>query len=163
MELNPEPLLLNNLMNELKIYTNEHLRAAGKEHIEFILDDSNFIASCVINIDAKRLHQALTVLLENAVKFTNNGSIRFGYRQSSPADMLEFFVEDTGIGINQDKQMVIFDSFRQIEFDSARNYEGMGLGLTLCRGLIELMDGKIWVKSKEGSGTTVYISVPYLR
>ena len=147
-------------MNELKIYASERLHAVGKEHIELILDDSNFINSCVISADAKRLRQALTVLLENAVKFTENGYIRFGYRQSSP-DMLDFFVEDTGIGINQDKQMVIFDSFRQIEFGSARNYEGMGLGLTLCRGLIELMGGKIWVKSKEGSGTTVYFSVPF--
>jgi len=109
--------------------------------------------------DETKLNQILTNLVNNAVKFTKTGSIDFGYEIKD--NDIEFFVRDTGIGILPEMQNQIFDRFIQAENSVSRGYEGAGLGLAICRGLVELLGGKIWVVSEFGKGTTFYFTLPY--
>jgi PAS domain S-box-containing protein len=109
--------------------------------------------------DRTRLRQVLTNLLNNAIKFTNEGHIKFGYKKVD--GFLEFFVEDTGIGIAEDLFEKIFEPFRQAELEITQQYGGTGLGLTISRKLVELLGGKIWVESKPGKGSVFYFTIPY--
>ncbi|HPT12527.1 MAG TPA: response regulator, partial [Bacteroidales bacterium] len=94
----------------------------------------------------------------NAFKFTEEGVIKFGCMNSNERDIL-FYVRDTGIGIPEDKQSVIFERFRQVEEDYSRKKGGIGLGLSICKGLAELLDGNIWVKSEPGKGSTFFFTI----
>ncbi len=113
-----------------------------------------------IRTDPNRLRQILNNLINNALKFTENGSVEFGYNIRK--EFLEFFIKDTGIGIQEDKQDLIFTRFRQMDESIARKYGGTGLGLAISKGLVELLNGKIWLKSKPGKGTTFYFTIPYV-
>ena len=161
MTICPIPVQLNPLMHELQMLFETYLHASNKEHIELILDDSGFIDDCVIYVDTVRLRQVFNNLISNAVKFTEKGYIRFGYRQSAP-NQLEFMVEDTGIGLAPDQQEVIFERFRQAETGSNRQYGGTGLGLTISRSLVQMKGGKIWVESIEDEGASFYFTIAYL-
>lgn len=114
--------------------------------------DVEFIA------DADRLMQVFNNLLSNALKFTARGSIEIGYQLQDR--MLEFHVRDTGIGIPAEFHAKIFDRFRQVEDEKTRKYGGNGLGLAICKNLVELMGGKIRVESDLGKGSTFYFSLP---
>ncbi len=112
-----------------------------------------------ISADGNKLNQVLTNLINNAVKFTHHGEIQFGYELKS--GMLEFFVSDSGIGIDKEHQTKIFERFRQVEITATKQYEGTGLGLAISKALVERMGGKIWVSSKPGSGSVFYFTIPY--
>ena len=94
----------------------------------------------------------------NAVKFTHRGNINFGYYVED--NSLIGYVFDTGIGIDEKYQEKIFDSFFQIEHSISRNYEGSGVGLTICKSFVELMKGHIWLESKLGKGSKFYFKIP---
>ena len=157
----PLPVQLNELMTEVWVFFETYLQANNKEYITLILDDSGFVDNCVIYIDSVRLRQVLNNLIGNAMKFTEKGFIRFGYRKSSP-DLLEFVVEDSGIGLPPSQREVIFERFRQAELGNNRQYGGTGLGLTISRSLVQLKGGNIWVESDEGNGTSFFFTVAYL-
>ena len=163
MTVTPVPLDLNELMNELLIFFTTYLQANNKKHVTLVLNNSGFLDPCVISIDSVRLRQILNNLISNAIKFTDKGFICFGYRQSAP-DLLEFVVEDSGIGLRDDQCEVIFERFRQanIESDHHRIYGGTGLGLTISRSLVQLSGGTMWVKSTEGIGSSFYFTIKYL-
>jgi PAS domain S-box-containing protein len=114
--------------------------------------------------DKGRLQQVITNLVGNATKFTEKGSVSVHVQEDStdePATLLHFAVVDTGIGIPPDKQASIFEAFQQVDGSSTRKYGGTGLGLTISAQLIQLMGGKIWVESKEGSGSTFHFTVKF--
>lgn len=113
----------------------------------------------IIASDTTRFIQIISNLLNNALKFTENGSVDFGY--SVNGVMLEFYVSDTGIGITSDELTKIFDSFYQVETTLDRNYGGTGLGLSLCKAYVELLGGKIWVTSNLSVGSTFYFNIPF--
>ncbi len=113
-----------------------------------------------INCDENRLGQVLSNLIENALKFTPNGRIEFGY--TLKANQLHFYVKDNGIGIPKKDQTLIFDRFHQSENNNTLKIkEGSGLGLAICKGIVELMGGKIWVESEENKGSTFHFIKPY--
>jgi len=114
--------------------------------------------ACYINTDHTRLFQVINNLLENAVKFTSKGEIKFGYKPNDKE--LLIFVKDSGIGISEDYKDLIFERFRQIETSQTRRYSGTGLGLSISKQLIHLLNGKLWLESKENIGSTFYISLP---
>ena len=161
MTICPVHIQLNELMNEFRMLFVTYLQNSKKERIELILDDNDFIDECMVDVDTVRLRQVFDNLINNAVKFTEKGYIRFGYRQSAP-DELEFFVEDTGIGLAPNQLEIIFERFRQADLDNNRHYGGTGLGLAISRSLVQLMGGKIWVESNEGVGATFYFTIPYV-
>ena len=163
MSISPVPVNLNELMNELWVFFNAYLQSSNKERVVLVLDDSEFLDHCVIYTDSLRLRQIINNLISNAVKFTEKGFIRFGYRKSE-AGFLEFVVEDSGIGMHQDHLELIFERFRQAEIgnDRRRLYGGTGLGLTISRSLVQLVGGTMWVESTEGLGSSFYFTVAYL-
>lgn len=112
-----------------------------------------------IRTDNIKLVQIVSNLLINAFKFTRIGHVEFGYKLNS--NRLQFYVEDTGIGIPEHMQAAIFDRFRQADSSVAREYGGTGLGLSISKAYVELMGGKIWLRSTVGKGTTFYFEIPY--
>ncbi len=108
--------------------------------------------------DERKIKQVLLNLLSNALKFTPEGG-RVDVRASIADGMAEISVRDTGVGIAPEDQEAVFEEFRQVG-TAARKVEGTGLGLTLCRKFVELHDGKIWVKSEVGVGSTFTFTIP---
>lgn len=115
--------------------------------------------------DSDRLRQILINLLGNAVKFTGQGHVAVSARLEEGTDGTDhsmiFCVEDTGIGISQDKQASIFDPFSQADTSTSRKYGGTGLGLTITARLTRLMRGSIWLESEVGKGTRFYVRIPF--
>lgn len=111
-----------------------------------------------LHTDKQKLNAILTNLLKNAVKYTDKGEVSFGFRQTEAC--LEFFVQDTGIGIAADKLEHVFDRFVQADSSSANSYEGAGLGLAIVKAYVEMLGGKIWVESEPEKGSTFYFTVP---
>jgi PAS domain S-box-containing protein len=109
-----------------------------------------------------RIHQVLVNLVGNAIKFTQHGEIvvEVGREESSSGPGLRLAVRDTGIGIPADKQTTIFESFTQVDASSQRQVGGVGLGLTICKRLVDLMGGRIRVDSRQGRGSTFSVSLP---
>ncbi|RLD55336.1 MAG: hybrid sensor histidine kinase/response regulator [Bacteroidetes bacterium] len=117
----------------------------------------------IILTDETKLNKILSNLLENALKFTKDGFIEFGYTlktESEPVE-LEIYVKDTGIGIKQESQKTIFDRFSQEEKELSRNVGGLGLGLSIAKENAELLGGKITLKSEKGNGAIFYVTIPY--
>jgi len=113
--------------------------------------------------DPTRIRQVLINLLGNAIKFTDEGVIAFiieVIEQNQHAVLLKFIVKDTGIGIHADKTDQLFESYRQADNSTSRNYGGTGLGLTISKRLVELMGGRIGVESRLGQGSSFYFTLP---
>lgn len=123
---------------------------------EFILSED---CPDEIFIDITRLQQILYNLLSNAIKFTSRGKIRVSVERYSYENLL-FSVSDSGIGIEKEKHQEIFEIFKQGDGSFTRNFGGSGLGLSICKKLVELMGGKIWVESEVNKGTSFYFSLP---
>jgi signal transduction histidine kinase len=111
-----------------------------------------------IDTDPTRLEQVFNNLLNNAVKFTHEGRIHFGYYTNK--DYLTFFVEDTGAGIKKENYEKIFERFIKIETSEEEVHRGTGIGLFLCKEIIHMMGGKIWLESEWGKGSTFYFTIP---
>jgi signal transduction histidine kinase len=155
MKINKKDINLNKLMED--IYTSFKLLI--KKDIEFSLKNNYQGQADIVKIDDVKLRQILTNIINNAIKFTDKGFVSFGYNKKSKE--LEFFVEDTGLGIEPDFQKQIFNRFLKATNSNNRLYEGIGLGLAISKGLIDLLNGKIWIKSEVGKGSTFFFSIPY--
>jgi two-component system, OmpR family, sensor histidine kinase VicK len=118
-------------------------------------------------VDIDYMVQALTNLISNAIKFSAPGttvtlSARPLKARSASPPIIEFQVQDQGQGIPQDKLESIFERFHQVDSSDARKKGGTGLGLTICRKIIEQHGGKIWAESIEGQGSTFIFTIPQL-
>lgn len=150
---------IRSLLNELYTHFREEIKSI-KSPVELRLETT--INNQFVTItDFFRLRQILSNLISNAIKFTNQGYIRFGCNLTDP-DTLTFFVEDTGIGIPKDQQHLIFNQFRQLDYSISRQYGGTGLGLAISKNLVKLLGGKIWLKSEQGHGAVFYFTLPVI-
>lgn len=111
--------------------------------------------------DKIKLHAILTNLIKNAIKYTNKGEVVFGY--SVRNNKIKFFVRDTGIGIAKEKQNMIFERFVQLDSNSLSEYEGSGLGLSIAKAYVELLEGKISFESELNKGSVFYFTIPYVK
>ncbi len=137
--------------------------ATQKKGLELVAECELPYTGLVIG-DAGRLRQILTNLLTNAIKFTSTGSIALKVRAIRETDDLmevQFDVEDTGCGISEKALHHLFQPFRQADSSTARKFGGSGLGLSISKNLVELMKGKIGLRSKEGVGSVAWFSVPF--
>jgi len=111
-------------------------------------------------LDSLRMRQILMNLIGNSNKFTEEGDVRISIDYEPENSILFFIIEDTGIGISQDEQLKIFQPFTQADGTTTRKFGGTGLGLIICKRLIEIMDGRIKLTSEVGKGTQVAFSIP---
>ena len=151
---------LNELMDELYKTTEIELAQYQKYNISLQVTKSLKNKDDLIHTDETRLKQIFCNLLNNAVKFTEEGEIRFGYKEVNDNNLL-FFVEDTGIGIAKEKQEFVFDQFRQ-DADELKSTEfgGTGLGLSISKKLVELLNGNIYLESSKNEGTRFSFIIP---
>ena len=139
---------------------------AEERHLAFVIDVEPGLPRAV-RTDSKRLQQVLRNLLSNAFKFTEKGSVslRIGSAEGSPlragSQWLALSVTDTGIGIAEDKQRIIFEAFQQADGTTSRKYGGTGLGLAISREIARLLGGEIVVESRVGSGSTFTLFLPF--
>jgi len=151
---------LNELIDDLyKQYDSERL-AQGKNNLVLCFSKGLDDPDCYIEGDNERIRQVLSNLLINAIKFTHKGTVEFGYKLEDN-DTLNLYVKDTGIGISDSKQNIIFEKFRQEDESFTRQYGGTGLGLAISKGLVALMGGEIGVKSEKNKGSLFYFTIPY--
>ena len=128
----------------------------------------------IITTDREKVYAILTNLIKNAIKYSDTGSIEFGYDlveaqfiaplqgiATQHCNTLQFFVKDTGIGIPKERQKAIFERFIQADIGDKRAYEGAGLGLAITKAYVEMMGGKIWVESEVRKGSVFYFTLPY--
>ncbi|MDE5419026.1 response regulator [Labilibaculum sp. DW002] len=134
----------------------------GKEELQLKRNIKLQNTDLILNSDQNRIKQVLLNLLKNALKFTKSGTVEFGCEEiiQNQIPMIKFHVTDSGIGIPLDKQELIFEVFRQVDESKTRIYGGTGLGLTICKRLINLLGGEIWVNSEEGKGASFYFTIP---
>lgn len=144
---------LNELMQDIYL---QYRTSASTKNIS--LRFNSFDYKPKILTDREKLKHIFSNLVSNAIKFTDNGETEFGY--SIKGEEIEFYISDTGIGIKKELHEAIFDRFRQAETTDTRSYGGTGLGLSIAKGLINLLGGRIWLKSEPGKGTTFYFSIP---
>ena len=150
LDLHYSDIELNDLMKDLENSCQLKLKSDTVK-LEFVAPAE----PCFAHIEKNRLSQLIINLITNAIKFTPQGSIRFGYEHQT--DELYFYLTDTGCGIPQDKQESIFGRF--IKLNSFT--QGTGLGLSICQTLVDHMGGKIGVESEEGKGATFWFTLPY--
>jgi two-component system sensor histidine kinase/response regulator len=133
---------------------------AHEKGIEFLAHVAPGIPECLLG-DPLRLGQILTNFVNNAVKFTERGEIRLNIElleRTGDKAQLKFFVRDTGIGMTHEQSAKLFQPFTQADMSTTRKHGGTGLGLTICRRLVELMGGRIWLESEPGVGSTFYFT-----
>ena len=149
------------LFSELEYAFQDHISKSNKKHLKLLFHyDSP--ADLTIKTDPYRLRQIISNLISNAIKFTETGSIEFGFKIKD-AKTLELFVKDTGIGLSKDELNIIFERFKRTSKSEEKNIVGTGLGLAISKNLVELLGGDMWVKSNPGLGTTFYFTIPYLK
>ncbi|MBP7496398.1 MAG: response regulator [Bacteroidales bacterium] len=160
LKIHKEECSINKLFSNLKtMFEGENIRK-GKTGLEIRSHTSLENGQDIVISDPLRLQQILINLIGNAVKFTEKGYVEFGYNLTSDNTVL-FYVTDTGIGISEEEQKVVFERFRQADYSMNRQFGGTGLGLTISKGLVELLGGTIWLESVEDTGSTFYFELPY--
>ena len=170
--------LINDIVDISKIEAGQHDVSLHEVHINQVMDymlsffKSEFsrrspgvelILSAphektVVTTDKEKLQSVLMNLIKNAMKFTTEGYVEFGFRPLE--GYLEFFVKDTGIGIPEDKQSQVFDRFFQVDISFSRGHDGTGLGLSISKAFVELLGGEIWLESEPGKGSTFTFTLP---
>jgi signal transduction histidine kinase len=129
---------------------------AAEKNIKFVVTTEEFPD---IEVDPDRISQVLRNIIHNAIKFSPSGSI-IEIRTELKTNHVQFSVKDQGIGLKSEDQISVFEPFYQVDGGLNRKLGGTGLGLTICRGIIEAQKGKIWVESKSGYGSTFYFTIP---
>lgn len=151
LEFHYSDVELDVLMKEVEQTSRLRIQSNG---VEVVFEQG--IPGCEVYTERNRLLQVITNFISNSIKFTKEGSIRFGYKEEA-AGTLYFYVTDTGCGIPEDKLDAVFGRFVKLN----RFAQGTGLGLSICQTIVEKMGGKIGVTSREGQGSTFWFTLPY--
>jgi signal transduction histidine kinase len=159
VKLNYEPCNLEPLFEELGMSFEEEARRLKKSNLNINFNKLNHNGKIIIDVDITRLKQIIINLLSNALKFTDEGFIEFGYEKSSDS-LIRFYVKDSGIGLNKEDQIRIFHRYEQAVNNPLNKLEGAGLGLFITKNLVTLMGGTIWVESEPNKGSSFYVEIP---
>jgi PAS domain S-box-containing protein len=156
----PETVNFNDLIDELESVFRQKIQML--ERTDLAISSEKPLSGTMSRMitDKYLVNQVFSNLLDNAVKYTPSGSIRFGY-QLPAQGMLTCFVSDSGVGIAPEDHEVIFDNFRQGDTGNGNRYGGIGLGLAICKGVIGLLGGTINVESMRGQGSNFVFTVPF--
>jgi len=149
---------ISELLKEVEQYAHDEILRLQKENLEVVtaleIRDGEF------ETDVIRIVQVLKNLINNAIKFTEEGRIEIGCQKGDSEQSIRFYVKDTGIGISEDHFELIFDQFRQLDGSNTRKFSGTGLGLTICKNMVNLLGGRIWVESGPGKGACFLVEHP---
>ncbi|MFW5872437.1 MAG: ATP-binding protein, partial [bacterium] len=156
IDIRKEKFNLNDLLEEVFIHFS-NLMESKEKNLKLILE-KEFGDKVIVKSDPLRLKQILINLINNALKFTREGYIRFWYKLEN--GYIKFYVSDSGIGIPPEKQKLIFERFRQADETTTREYGGTGLGLSISNSLVNILGGNMNVESQEGKGSTFYFNIP---
>ncbi len=161
MKISNKPVRINGMLEEIYSSFFHSIRGdgPGDKKVAFNLKKGNDAYDFTIVADDFRLSQIFNNLIGNAIKFTKEGHITFGYTLKNHRHV-EFFVSDSGIGIPNNKIKLIFDRFGQVNQERSLQASGTGLGLPISKSLVNLMGGEMWVKSDVGKGCTFYFTLP---
>lgn len=161
MKISNKPVRINGILDEIYSTFFHSIRgdAPGEKKVAFNLKKGNESKDFTIVADDYRLSQIFNNLIGNAIKFTKEGHITFGYSLKNNRHVV-FFVSDSGIGIPNNKIKLIFDRFGQVNQERSLQHSGTGLGLPISKSLVDLMGGEMWVESNVGKGTTFYFTLP---
>jgi signal transduction histidine kinase len=157
LQLHPTRISIRQFLNQMNEPIIENMARKNKPFIEIVQDRLD-IENETIMADSVRLQQVLWHLLDNAVKFTREGSIHYGCHENNVNVI--FYVNDTGIGIQDEQKEIVFEKFRQLDESAKRKYGGTGLGLYYARKIAEMMGGRLWFEAKKEGGSIFYFSVP---
>jgi PAS domain S-box-containing protein len=153
---------LTGLFFELNHTFSEIKNRFNKSSLQLIASPDIENQNLIFKTDPFRLRQILSNLIGNAIKFTDDGCVEFGYKVVSQKK-IEFFVKDTGIGLTREELDMIFERFKRSPNSDEKNIKGTGLGLSIAKNLVELLGGEMWVESLPGNGTTFFFTLPYLK
>jgi signal transduction histidine kinase len=161
LKISNKPVRINGILDEIYSSFFHRIRgdAPGQKKVTFALQKGEKSPDLTIVIDDLRLSQIFNNLISNAIKFTEEGHILFGYTLQSRR-YIQFFVKDTGIGIAPDKIEMIFDRFGQVNETKVYHTSGTGLGLSISKSLVQLMGGEMWVESTVGGGSSFFFTLP---
>jgi len=129
----------------------------NKKHIKLKYDPDQRNKRLVLHADKGKIMQVIINLMDNAIKFTEKGFVKYGFNVKD--EEVEFFVMDTGIGIKEKNKEAVFERFRQLEFSDTRKYSGIGLGLAICRKIADILNGSIHFDSSYGEGSTFFFKL----
>jgi len=149
MEYKESPTDINALCQDIVFFS----KLKHKSDVEILFEKT--LDTCIINTDVQRVQQVISNLMNNAMKFTKSGEIRLGY-ETLPSNHLRIYVKDTGIGIEEKDKERIFNRLVKLN----NNISGWGLGLHICRGIVEELGGKIGVESECGKGSCFWFTLP---
>jgi len=156
MEINISAQNINEHIEYLFHFFRPEVEAKG---MKLFMNKSLSHEEAVVNTDHKKLLAILTNLVKNAIKYSDEGTISFGYQIKN--GFLQFLIEDSGLGIPLNRQEAIFERFVQADISDTRAFQGAGLGLAISKAFTEMLGGKIWVESKEGTGSSFYFNIPF--
>jgi len=148
-----------NLNAVCKFLYEQFFSKATRKGVSFRYKISDEDDHTLIITDETKLIQILTNLIGNALKFTNEGYVEFGFKKDNSD--IEFFVKDTGIGIPEELHEEIFKRFRQADISDLNRYGGSGLGLSISKAYVEILGGKIWLNSEPDKGSVFYFKIPF--
>jgi CheY-like chemotaxis protein len=155
MEVNKKKIVLGNLHKKIH---DKYIDEASGKNLSLIVEIKDSCRNHIVNTDEELLSKALDQLINNAIKFTQTGTVEVGCNVES--GQLQIFVKDSGIGIKKESIDNIFKAFSHEDTGSSRRYEGSGLGLTIVKGIVDLLGGKINVESEKNKGSVFYIEFP---
>jgi signal transduction histidine kinase len=159
LKIRRESFDLNEMLQKLHISVQAGYEKLKSARVSIHLNIPKDSKTPQIISDALRIKQVLTNFISNAVKFTEEGFIEFGY-EVLPDNQLLFYTKDSGIGISEKDKELVFQRFGQVEDTYTRNTSGTGLGLAISKSIIQLLGGEIWFDSAEGKGTTFFFKIP---
>lgn len=153
---------INQILRDAFDEYKEILSSTGKNTINLIADNDIGSQQFIINTDLNHIKKILNNLLDNAIKFTEEGEIHFGYNlfENGSDPYVQFYVTDSGIGLSEKQQTRIFNRFTKAEISRKKLYRGAGLGLSISKSLVEVLGGRIWVTSELDKGSTFYFNIP---
>ncbi|CAM4418347.1 ATP-binding protein [Flavobacterium terrigena] len=149
---------LNKSLTE--IYETIKVTIPEEKNIVFTFKKDKQHNNIYVKIDETKVKQILVNLITNAIKYTDSGEISFGFEINSEQQEIHFFVHDTGYGISNEDQALIFDRFKRIDNDYTTKSSGLGLGLSITKAYLDMMQGSIRLTSSVGNGSTFYFSIP---
>jgi CheY-like chemotaxis protein len=155
MPVSSSEIDLHEIMGNLYSFFKREAEAKG---LRLVLTKDNWTTPDTITTDREKLNSVLSNLIKNALKFTNEGTVEFGYLIEG--DFIEFKVKDTGIGVPENRKQAIFERFVQADISHSRPYEGAGLGLSISKAFVEMLGGRIWLESIKGQGSAFFFRIP---